>query len=484
MRWHHRAGGLVFVLGMSTGALAQQASSPGVKQLTTSPPDTIRLVTTSFTEPTRPENSAFSRSLGGCISIFDRALSLYAYDHPPDLTPAHDTLMREERRWFPYPAEAIAAARGCYHSVYPTVSAVADADIPALWPLILAMNEDSLAQVLVTRWLRLVGPDSDARAKLLGQVVQTLMNNAGPDGSGGTHLTDAHIALAQRYLGQLRAMGPSQILEWLHARNAFQNAGGWRLDSDANIQAAIDDEQQALTAMRAASPSVLSGSDLKQLHENISSTRIYGIQRLTYLKSLDREDLRRFVQSVDSVYKRPWLLGTYAPQLSADYWFGTPSNVSSNTPTSMPAPNTVSLIVFISPASGKPATTSVRDAMLRRLHAKYPALQIILMTVTTGVWANESLLDHPDREAQLMYHYVHDSLQVPGIMGVLAGKQRMVTTDGKTLPVQLPLLDRYMLDVSGLNGQLFLVDRDGIVVDQGMSLVPVIPRLLVKSSRP
>jgi hypothetical protein len=138
----------------------------------------------------------------------------------------------------------------------------------------------------------------------------------------------------------------------------------------------------------------------------------------------------------------------------------------------------------MSPAAGKPATNNAsKDAMLRRLHAKYPALQIILMTATHGQWANEKLREHPEREAQLMYQYVHDSLHVPGIMGVLTGKQRVVTSDGKTLPVELPLFNQYMIDASQILGQVFLVDRQGRVVDQGMSLLDLLPRLLRTSAR-
>lgn len=474
--------GSLLLIGVAEGARAQHATPSAAL-------DTTRLVTTSFTDPTRPENAAFNRSLGACISIFDRTLSVYQYDHPPDLTPAHDTLMRNERDWFAYPPEAIEVARRCYHAVYPTAEAVPDADVPTLWPLAVAMNEDSLAQVLVTRWLGIVGPDTGARAQLLEDVVRKLVLNGGPNGSYGTHLTNAHVAQARQYIATLRAMGSSQVLTWLRARDDFQNAGGWRLDSDANIQSALDDAQQALAAMRAVPPSVLSAADRSRLRENMSTTAIYGIQRLTYLKSLGRGDLRRFVRSVDSTYpggKRPWLVGAEAPPLTADYWFGTPTKTPTTTPSSaapptMPVPNAVSLIVFLDPVSGRPATG--KDAVLRRLHAKYPALQIILMTVTTGVWANQSLLGHPEREAQLMYSYVHDSLQVPGIMGVLRGQQRAVTSDGKMFPVQLPLLDRYLVDVGSLNGQVFLVDRDGLVVDQGMSLVPLVPRLLAKSAR-
>jgi hypothetical protein len=258
-------------------------------------------------------------------------------------------------------------------------------------------------------------------------------------------------------------------------------AGSGDLDSDARIQAAIDDAQHALDVMHAIPPGTLSGSTARALRENEINTRIYGVQRLTYLKTLASADLRRYAQLADSGWpggKRPWLVGTMAPPLAADYWFGTPSGKA---PTAVPVPNAVSLIVFINSEAGRPGTG--RDAMLRRLHSKYPALQIVLIGVTDGVWANESLLEHPEREAQLMYQYVHDSLQVPGIMGIVRGRQRVVTPDGKTVPIQLPMFDRYMVDVTGLLGQQFLVDRDGMVVDEGQSLFALVPRLLAKYAR-
>lgn len=476
--------GVTCWLGITTSAASQQAvlhaGSDASHRL-----DTNRVVTTSFTEPTRSVNPKFYGTLGACFSVFKRALTMDENDHPPNLTPAHDTLPNEVRVWTPYPPAAIAAARDCYHATYATPNAVANEDVPALWPFALAMNEDSLARQLATRWLELVGPNSRKRADLLDSMVRGLVVNGGPWGTEGTHLTDEHVAMAREDLVQLQAMMPAHVLEWLKARVAFQEAGSWRLDSDANIQAAIDDAQQTLAVMQAVPPNALSWTGQQELHRNVVTTLVYGLRRLTYIKSTDHADLQRFVQAVDSNWpggKRPWLVGTPAPPLSANYWFGTPSNTPT-LPAAVPVANAVSLIVFIHPESGKPAAnTPERDAMLRRLHAKYPALQIILMTVTTGIWANESLLDHPEREAQLMYHYVHDSLQVPGIMGVLTGKQRVATSDGRMLPVQLPLLDAYKLDIRTLLGQVFLVDRNGLVVDQGLSLVPLVPRLLAKSA--
>lgn len=480
--------GTAFLLGMAVSASAQRTSQRDASQRDASQrdpmrADTARLVTASFTQPSRPQNPAFSRTLGGCISLFERALSTYNYDHPHDFTPAHDTLSKEARRWIPYPSAAIAAGRSCYREVYHAPSEVADADVPSLWPFVLAVNEDAFARDVMTRWLDRVGSDSVARAALLAKAVHQLLLNSELSG-GGVHLTDAHVAMAREYLTALRTMGPSHVLAWLNGRADFEDAGGWRLDNDANIQAAIDDDKQALTIMDAVAPSALSVADFRTLQERVAVTRTYGVQRLIYLKTLDHADLKRFAQLVDSTWpggKRPWLVGTPAPPLAADYWFGTSSNVA---PAAVPASNAVSLIAFIGPRPGEPAMRNPdKDALLRQLHAKYPALQIILMTATTGVWANESLLDHPEREAQLMYHYVHDSLHVPGIMGVVAGKQQAVTPDGQMFPVQLPLFDRYIVDVSHLSGHMFLVDRDGTVVDEGMSLDVLVPRLLAAKAR-
>jgi hypothetical protein len=205
---------------------------------------------------------------------------------------------------------------------------------------------------------------------------------------------------------------------------------------------------------------------------------------LTYYKSLAHADLTTFVQGNDSVLgmKRPWLVGTPAPPLTADYWFGLPTNTP---PTMLPAPHTVSLIVFIDPKPGEPVTSRLinHDAQIRRLHTQFPALHIILLATTKGHWANENLTTHPEREAQLMYHYVHDSLDVPGIMGVVTQRTRIVA-NGHALPIQLPLFDQYMVDVRDLNGQFFLVDADGWVVSQytNEQLTLLVRRLLAKST--
>lgn len=461
-------------IGLCVGVLAVGVASDAQGQRAQTRADTLPVVTAGFTDQRRPANPAFSQTAGGCISLFERELTMYAYNHPPDLTPAHDTLINEEGNWVPYPADAIAAGRQCLHLAYPTLDKVADADLATLWPLVAALNEDSLVPGLVMRRLALTGAEPSTRAALLVQVIRDLILNA-TLGSGG--LTDGHIALARRYLAQLEAMGPAQVLAWLEARDVFQNAVARRLDSDSSIQAAIAEAQHTVAVLHSIPDSILSNPDRARLRREAYLTRTYGVQWLTYLKTLAHADLTRFVQLVDSGWqggKRPWLVGTPAPPLTADYWFGTPSNAA---PSQAPAPNAVSLIVFVDPRPGQPV--SGHDALLRRLHSKVPTLPIILIAVTHGAWANESLLGHPEREAQLMYHYVHDSLQVPGIMGVLKGKQQVATTDGQTLPVQLPMFEHYMVDVRDLNGQSFLVDPDGWVVDQ-RTFLPLIQRLVAK----
>jgi hypothetical protein len=468
--------GILVLVGGAGEGIAQQAPAQ--------PSDTTRIVTASFAEPARPADPAHSRTLGGCINVFKRAISLNHYDHPPDLTPAHDTLLMGEQNWIPYPPDAIEAARRCYHAVYPTAGDLADADVAAAWPLVIALNDDALTAAVGARYLALAGSNPTARAARVVQIVRDLANS-NPYGDRTWHVTDTHLALARQYLGQLEAMGPSQVLSWLKALDIIKQvsdiAGSGRLDSDARIQAALGDMQHALDVMHAIPPGTLSGADAQALRTAEVTTRTYGVQRLTYLKTLDRADLRRYIALVDSGWPggtRPWLVGTKAAPITADYWFGTPSGKA---PAAVPVPNALTLIVFVNPEAGQPGTG--KDAVLRRLHAKFPALQIVLIGVTDGVWANESLLEHPEREAQLMYQYVHDSLQVPGIMGIVRGQQRVVTSDGKTLPVQFPVFDRYMVDVKYLMGQPFLIDRDGVVVDEGQSLAALVPRLLATHAR-
>jgi hypothetical protein len=296
------------------------------------------------------------------------------------------------------------------------------------------------------------------------------------------------LALARQYLAQLEALGPRYVLQWMDANETLERASsvaaGFDLASDARIDAALSKVHHTLDIIHGIPPGTLVGADAEQLRDRERNARIYGVQRLTYIKTLDRADLKRYLQLVDSAWptgKRPWLVGTMATPITADYWFGTPSNAA---PPAVPVAGAVSLIMFINPSPVMAAaSTSEKDAMLRRLHSRYPELQIILIAVTKGFWENESLLGHPEREAQLMYHYVHDSLQVPGIMGIIRGKQQVVTPDGKTLPVQIPELDRYRVGVTGLHGQRFLVDRDGMIVDEGMSLVALAPRLVTQSTR-
>jgi hypothetical protein len=469
--------GTMFVAGTATAATGQETLGQKAMHL----PGAGSLLTNDFSEPTRPDDPSFSRTLGACIGTFERMATWYEYDHPFDPNPAHDTLLEESRLWTPYSPTVISAARDCYHTVYRTSDDVPREDIPEAWLLAVHMNEDSVARALTTRWLALHSTDTPARASWLARAVRSLVAQGGPDGK--MHLTDAHVAMARQYLAQLEALGPSQLQKLVEARTAFNNAGAARLDSDSALQVAIDESKHWASFVKGIPSNALSGRGREFAKENAFNAQVYGVERLTYVKTLDHADLTRFVQSVDSAsgMNRPWLVGKLAPPVTADYWFGTPSNKA---PEVVPAPGEVSLLVFVGPRRGNAATNSPqKDAMLRWLHMKYPSLRIVFVAVTRGYWASESLLDHPEREAKLMYQYVHDSLQVPGIMGVIAMKQQVVTSDGRTLPVEPQLFDQYKIDASVPVGNLFLVDRQGWVVDQGASLIALIPRLLNQPAR-
>lgn len=462
---------ILLLVGRATEVTAQQS-------------DTVRIVTASFAEPERPADPARSQTLGGCLNVFGRLISLHRYDHPPDVTPAHDTLLMGEQSWIPYPPEAVAAARSCYHATYRKPSDIEAADMGTAFSLAVAMDDDSLATVIGARLLAPVGQYPTKRAATLSRLIHQLVGGGGD----GRHMNKTCLALARQYLAQLEALGPRYVLQWMDANETLERASsvaaGFDLASDARVDAALSKVHHTLGIIHGIPPGTLVGADAEHLRDRERNARIYGVQRLTYIKTLDRADLKRYLQLVDSAWptgKRPWLVGTMATPITADYWFGTPSNAA---PPAVPVAGAVSLIMFINPSPVMAAaSTSEKDAMLRRLHSRYPELQIILIAVTKGFWENESLLGHPEREAQLMYHYVHDSLQVPGIMGIIRGKQQVVTPDGKTLPVQIPELDRYRVGVTGLHGQRFLVDRDGMIVDEGMSLVALAPRLVTQSTR-
>jgi hypothetical protein len=156
------------------------------------------------------------------------------------------------------------------------------------------------------------------------------------------------------------------------------------------------------------------------------------------------------------------LLGHPAGRLDG-YWFNVPSGTPSPV---IPAPGVVTLIEFIDVGDGmtpEDANARVWMARLRQVHAQYPQLQIVLVSMTQGQFQGKDLWTDPAREAELIHQYLTNQLQLPGMVCVIP--MRFHTEPGlTTVPIASPVLDQYRIDPRRIQGREFLVDAGGWIV--------------------
>jgi hypothetical protein len=159
------------------------------------------------------------------------------------------------------------------------------------------------------------------------------------------------------------------------------------------------------------------------------------------------------------------LAGTKAALITGAYRFPLLGTGTKNT---IPAPSTVSVIVFIDPekVGGAGYTIGAGRGLgeLRRLQTEFPALQIVLVAVTQGSFRGHDLFDHPEAEANYIHQLLSDSLQLPGTVCVIRSGFRKVP-GGHAIPVANTVLDAYGLNVWEYGGHAFLVDKQGSIVN-------------------
>ena len=491
--------------GQDTPYNTQPPRAPGQdaqRQSATEP--VVPLVTANFSDLTRASDPTFQLYVGSCLHLFERVLLNTRYDRRLDLAPVNDTLFQIERWWLPLAPPAITAAQACIDRLYLTPAAIPGYALNSVLHFAVATNTDSLAQAVVTRKLSSIGANPSWRAAFLDSLLDGLLTNVWLESGvvGGTHLTEAHIAMARQYTHQLEVMGPLALRLWLNARFRFASFGsghhGFAVD-DTALDTAFADIRYVLRMAQAIPESTIPIGDRPEVAAGLQATALEGM-RLTFLKSLDRTDLLQFVKVRDSITRNtvPGMLGAIAPPLIADYWFGEPTGPAGSdtlphgAPPLVPAPQKLSLLAFVDPNGGRAVTATGdmnTDALVRRLHARFPALQITLIAMTQGFYGNESLTEHPEREAALTYRFLRDSLHMPGMVGIVTGKYRPAA-EGHALPEQPALLDAYHIDVRDLVGDqsaspglLFLVTPDGWIAWRGEDegkLVPLIQRFLTR----
>lgn len=407
------------------------------------------LITADFTESKTSLDRNLSRGLRFCQEVFRDTL----LNHPDDVRNGAD---------HQFSPVAIAAGRRCLHDIGGGDRLPAS-DWVFLLRFAIALNDDSLAERVVTRQLAAAGPTAGPsvrdHAKVLENAIVRLVHNPWPEvyrgmGAPPDHPTIAHTALARQYSAQLDAMQPAaqvvatrlRVFDQLH-----------RLDTTVwNVDTELDKIRQRFQIATSVPLSAVPDEDRAFVHMTP-----LALTRLTYLKTPTHANLLRWVAVRDSLFHGPHgeisdsLIGHSAARLACNYWFNLPVGVSAPI---VPAPGVTSLLLLGEDFTPQTVTR------LQHLHAQYPTLQIVVVAMTHGQYDGQDLREQPAEEAALLHEHLTSMLRLPGTVCVLQTQYH--TEPGMTaIPIVSSILDRYRLDPRSYAHHAFLVDTDGWIVE-------------------
>ena len=278
-----------------------------------------------------------------------------------------------------------------------------------------------------------------------------------------SHRTPAHDSLARELATYLDTMRPAKLVldTRLHVFDLLNEANTFHdNDSVGDITA-----ERAVTQRRVQLQlSVTVDSDPQQEQARRNSI-LRGEQNMmawfSYLEHPTHERLMAYLTARGPVGQWPLdsLTGSQAPPLRGDYWFNTASSAPG-----IPQKGVVSLIVFLDTWEGRIPTFDEAPwktfAKLRSLHAQYPKLQIVLVTLTQGKFRDQDYRAHPEQEAERLHTYLTDELKVPGIVCVIRTAYH-TEAGGTAIPLGSPAFDAYHLDPR----DVFVSDPSAIIVD-------------------
>lgn len=432
--------------------------------------DTMPVVTAGFLETNHSLDwNLIYHGPEVCVSRFERVLQKVGFDSIKQQTKEQREIRANfDDPWRLLPLIAVKTGWDCQSEKPFNETQQPDFELGTLLQLAIAINNDSLVEAVVDRQMELAGSAMRARAQVLERAIDGLMSNAWDEGEFDTdHLTQVHVQLAHSYAAQLDSCGPAALLYRLRAAQSL--AKGMKIEDGTDSRAFAELEQRLRTAQQEVSAAP--AEDRHAIDVLINGINV-KLTEMTYRRSLTHEDLIQSLearrqgagligwQSIDS------LVGKLAPPIRGDYWFPTPDGP-------MPIPGDVSLIVFDDPQDINPSfRLSERDyAELRRLHSLFPALQIVLVGMTRGVFQGHFLWQDPAEEARMVKQLLIDSLRVPGILCIIKGEYHTVE-DGRVLPLVPPQLKPWKLDPRLYGRHVFLVDKRGWIVKAGMPSSP------------
>jgi tetratricopeptide (TPR) repeat protein len=374
---------------------------------------------------------------GECGRVASRVELQYWRTHRPDtLTPVPF--------YRPVQREAVAAAQRCVARF--TIARTQAADLLGLGQAYLGGEQLAQADSAFQRWLALLASQPGERRWALVHIVNAYLE-ARP----------AHLAQAAAYIERLDALGPSAAPERLMAHLAVMPLAR-HMDSVA-LQAA-----HLAAAIRAS----------RELRGD-TAVRYFGLSTRAYEWLADlygrQGDVSRALRTLDSaeVELRGWCpppmrfgirdyftrpaWGQPLPPLQVTRWF------NDSTGGRRPTLGRPSLIFFTWDAECADVYCFARHAMLRRLLARYPDLDVVYVTATRGAHRTQWL--QPEQEMELDRHYFFEERKLPGALAIWQTSFRRRAVD-HGLEAQ-PDPNEAAYGTAMTNSRAVLVDRRGLV---------------------
>jgi len=423
------------------------------------PASVTRVVTAVFPEPnTRLAENAVPW-LRTCQAIFQNAMTV----NPDVRVPGEDRQ---------FSLKATAAGRRCLQRMG-DVSTLPAFEWPFLLRFAIGVDEDTLAQTIIARQLA-AGASARDRADVLERAIELFVHNQWralyQDPSD--HRTTAHVALARKYAAHLDTLQPTAqvLVNRLRVVDILDKLN----DTVWNAETQLARMRRRVAIAQSVPFSAVPAEDTSTIRGVLRD--IYELARLTYLQTPTHANMTRWIATRDSLLNirkgetLDSLVGRPAPRLDCDFWFNRPAG----SPSVVPAPGVVSLLVFIDPKEGRidnsQSVTRLGGAPndleeLRQLYVRYPKLQITLVAMTKGWFLNQDLRERPAQEAGLINQYFTTQLRLPGTVCVLQTKYH--TEPGATaVPYSSPVLDRFHLDPREYGAHRFVVDAEGWLVPE------------------
>lgn len=369
----------------------------------------------------------------------------------------------------PIPTATIAVGQQCLQRIG-GLETLQPIELPVLLRLAIGINDDSLVRRVVARQLTIAGNTVRQRGLVLESAIHALLSNRWGKSPWGDvdHRSPAHDTLARSYAMQIDTMQPvAQVAatRMRVTRDLERVTPGW------NIDTVVARAERTLRFVQSIPLQSIPPEDREEF-EDAGNPEMFSLAQAMYLKAPTHANFLTMLARRDSAlhnYSRAKsLLGHPAGRIDG-YWFDVPTGTPHPV---VPEPGKVTLVVFIDALQGLADRDDAKPVFtrLRQLHARYPGLQMVFVSITRGVFQGEVLRDQPEKEAERIHEYFRSTLQLPSELCVLR-MEFHADSSVATVPVASPVLDRYHLDPRHIDSRFFLVDSQGWIVHDNGSVL-------------